>query len=212
MTDHAHDGGLPSPLEGEAEAATPPDAMIDQDTVVEAEIDGVGEVMPENLGLSLPDDPHEANEILLRELDEARQESGELLLNLQRLAAEFDNYRKRTERDQLENVQRASQRVVEALLPILDSLDAALAIEATTETEVKMLDGMRGTQTQLLEALAGEGLERVDALGTPFDPAIHEAVQVIPGEGDQVVEQELRKGYVMRGRVIRPSLVIVGYA
>jgi molecular chaperone GrpE len=75
-----------------------------------------------------------------------------------------------------------------------------------------MLDGMRGTETLLLDALRAEGCERIDALGKPFDPALHEAVQVTPGEGDQIVEQELRKGYTMRGRVIRPALVIVGHA
>jgi molecular chaperone GrpE len=148
----------------------------------------------------------------MRELDEARQDSGELLANLQRLAAEFDNFRKRTERDQIENVQRAGQRVIESLLPTLDSFDAALAIEATTEVERRMIDGMRGTEALLLEALKAEGCERIDAVGAPFDPAVHEAVQVIPGDGEQVVEQELRKGYTMRGRVIRPSLVVVGHA
>lgn len=167
---------------------------------------------PEHLGLSLPDDPHAANELLLRELVEARQESGELLANLQRVAAEFDNYRKRTERDQLENVQRAGQRVIASLLPALDSFDAALAIESTTEGEERMLSGMRGTETLLLEALQAEGVEPIAALGERFDPALHEAVSVIPGEGEQVVQQELRKGYVMRGRVLRPSLVIVGHA
>ena len=167
----------------------------------------------ERLGLSLPDDPAAARELLLRELDESRQEVGELLANLQRVAAEFDNYRKRTERDQLENVQRAGQRVIERMLPTLDSLDAALAIEATTEAEERMLEGMRGTETLLLEALSAEGFEPIDAIDKPFDPALHEAVQVVPGEGtEQVVQQELRKGYVMRGRVIRPSLVIVGHA
>lgn len=166
----------------------------------------------EHLGLSLPDDPAAAQEVLLRELAEARQEAGELLDNLQRVVAEFDNFRKRTERDQLENVQRASQRVIESILPTLDSLDAALAIEPTTEAEQRMLEGMRGTESLLLDALRTEGFARIDALETPFDPALHEAVSVIPGEGEQVVQQELRKGYTMRGRVIRPSLVIVGHA
>jgi molecular chaperone GrpE len=128
------------------------------------------------------------------------------------LAADFENYRKRTERDQRDNVQRASQRVIESLLPTLDSLDAALAIDGSTEAELKMLDGMRGTQALMLEALKAEGLEAIDAVGLPFDPALHEAVSVEPGEGEQVVVTELRKGYVMRGRVIRPSLVVVGYA
>ena len=112
----------------------------------------------------------------------------------------------------LENVQRASQRVIESILPTLDSLDAALAIEPTTEAEQRMLEGMRGTESLLLDALRTEGFDRIDALETPFDPALHEAVSVIPGEGEQVVQQELRKGYTMRGRVIRPSLVIVGHA
>ena len=187
------------------EAATD-DASSQPSSPVDAHLDA------EPVGLSLPDDPHEANEILIRELIEARQEAGELLGNLQRLAAEFDNYRKRTERDQVENVQRAGQRVITSLLPTLDSLDAALGIEATTEAEVKMLEGMRGTEALLLDALRSEGFERIDAVGAPFDPALHEAVQVIPGEGEQVVEQELRKGYTMRGRVVRPSLVVVGHA
>ena len=165
-----------------------------------------------SLGLTLPEDADEAKLILMRELVEAREEAGELLGNLQRVAAEFDNHRKRTERDQAENVQRASQRVIESLLPALDSLDAALMIEATTETETRMLEGMRGTQSLILDTLAHDGFAPIEAVGAPFDPALHEAVSVNPGDGDQVVEQELRKGYVMRGRVIRPTLVIVGHA
>lgn len=167
---------------------------------------------PESLGLTLPDDPDEAQLILLRELAEAREEAGDLLGNLQRVAAEFDNHRKRTERDQVENVQRASQRVIESLLPALDSLDAALEIEATTETETRMLEGMRGTQILILDTLARDGFAPIEAVGAPFDPALHEAISVNPGEGDQIVDKEVRKGYVMRGRVIRPSLVIVGHA
>lgn len=166
----------------------------------------------ESLGLSLPDDAEQAQLVLLKELADARDESGELLANLQRIAAEFDNHRKRTERDQVENIQRASQRVIESLLPVLDSLDAALLLEATTEAEARMLEGMRGTQSLLLDILARDGFATIDAVGEPFDPAVHEAVSVNPGEGDQIVEQELRKGYVMRGRVIRPTLVIVGHA
>ncbi|MDA2978499.1 MAG: nucleotide exchange factor GrpE [Actinomycetota bacterium] len=164
------------------------------------------------LELTLPDDPHEAQMILMRELLETRLEAGELLTNLHRVAAEFDNYRKRTERDQIDNIQRAGQRVIEALLPSLDGLDAALAIEAATETESRMLEGMRGTQSLMLDALARDGFAPIVAIGAPFDPALHEAVSVIPGEGEQVVQEELRKGYVMRGRLIRPSLVIVGHA
>ena len=188
--------------------STPAD--VDVESTVEVLDDPV--TSAEHLGLSLPDDPHEAQQLLMRELSEARQDSGELMANLQRVAAEFDNYRKRTERDQVENVQRAGQRVVESLFPTLDSIDAALAIEATTDTEERMLEGMRGTEALLIEALKAEGCDPIEAVGQPFDPALHEAVSVIPGEGEQVVTQELRKGYVMRGRVVRPTLVIVGHA
>jgi molecular chaperone GrpE len=166
----------------------------------------------ESLGLTLPRDPQEATALLLRELGEARAESGDLLDSLKRLAAEFDNHRKRTERDQVENIKRASQRVIESLLPALDSLDAALAIEATSDNETRMLEGMAGTRTLILETLDRDGAEPIEAIGQPFDPALHEAVSVNPGDGEQIVEQELRKGYVMQGRVIRPSLVIVGHA
>jgi len=165
------------------------------------------EPTPEMLGLTLPADPDEAQRLLLGELAEA-----ELLANLQRVAAEFDNYRKRVERDQTENVLRAGQRVIERLLPALDSFDAALATEAASDADIRMLEGMKGTYTQMFDALAGEGFEPIDAVGKPFDPALHEAVSVTPGDGEQIVDQELRKGYTMRGRVIRPSLVIVGHA
>jgi molecular chaperone GrpE len=186
----------------------------DSDDVVEAEIVEFPdtESAAERLGLAMPDDPAEAQELLLRELDEARQMSDESLANLRRVAAEFDNYRKRIERDQAENVVRASQRLVELLLPALDSFDAAIATDTETDIEAKMLEGMTGTRSQLTDALAHEGVEPIDAVGHPFDPALHEAVSVIPGEGEQIVQQDLRRGYTMRGRVIRPSLVVVGHA
>ncbi|MCL1587854.1 MAG: nucleotide exchange factor GrpE [Actinomycetia bacterium] len=186
----------------------------DSDDVVEAEIVEFPdtESAAERLGLAMPDDPAEAQELLLRELDEARQMSDESLANLRRVAAEFDNYRKRIERDQAENVVRASQRLVELLLPALDSFDAAIATDTETDIEAKMLEGMTGTRSQLTDALAREGVEPIDAVGHPFDPALHEAVSVIPGEGEQIVQQDLRRGYTMRGRVIRPSLVVVGHA
>jgi molecular chaperone GrpE len=211
MNQHTNTNDVPSPEQGEGTVDTtkaPGAPAMGADTTAPADLASEAE----HWGLSLPDDPHEARDLLLRELADARQESGELLASLQRVVAEFENYRKRTERDQIENVQRASQRVIQSLLPTLDSLDAAQAIEATTEAEERMLEGVRGTEALLLEALRAEGFEPIEALGAPFDPAVHEAVQVVPGEGEQVVQQELRKGYVMRGRVIRPSLVVVGHA
>ena len=165
------------------------------------------------LGLELPSDPAAAEALLLGELAESRMEAGETLETLQRVAAEFDNYRRRVDRDQTQSVERASQRVIESLLPTLDAFDAALAVEASTAAEEKMLDGMRSIRDHLLETLAREGLEPIPALGEIFDPKVHEAVSgAQAGDGELVVDSELRRGYTMQGRVIRPSLVTVDHA
>jgi molecular chaperone GrpE len=187
-----------------ADSATEPMA-----TIVEVPM---AEHTAESLGIELPDSRDESERLLLRELGDARLEANEFLGNLQRVTAEFDNYRKRTERDRIENVLRAGQRVIESMLPTLDSLDAAIAIDTTTEAEAKIVEGVRSTHAQLLETLSRDGFAPIDAVGAPFDPALHEAISVIPGEGEQVVDQEVRKGYVMGGRVLRPSLVVVGHA
>ena len=154
-----------------------------------------------------------AQALLLRELAEARQEAGEYLETLQRVAADFENFRKRVERDQAENTMRASQRILEQLLPTLDSFDAALAYEPQSPNEEKILAGLEGTHALLMETLARESFEPVAATGAAFDPAVHEAVAgPAGGDGDLVVEQELRRGYTLRGRLIRASLVTVGHA
>ena len=76
----------------------------------------------------------------------------------------------------------------------------------------KIVEGVRSTHAQLLETLSRDGFAPIEAVGAPFDPALHEAISVIPGEGEQVVDQVVRKGYMMGGRVLRPSLVVVGHA
>lgn len=162
---------------------------------------------PAALGLSLPDDPAEARDALLHAVADAQNDAASYLDDLRRVAADFDNYRKRSQREQQQIVERASERVLVALLPVLDSFDAALAIEPSTEAEHKMLGGMRSTHAQLVDVLAKEGLEAIPAEGEPFDPEVHEAV-MSTGEGTTlVVSQEMRRGYRLRGKVIRASLV-----
>jgi molecular chaperone GrpE len=164
------------------------------------------------LGLELPEDRDQALALLLREVDQARNEATSYLDDLRRVAADFDNFRKRALREQQTTVDRAAERVVRACLPVLDSLDAALAIEAQTETERNLLGGMLGTRTLLLDILGKEGLEVVPTWGEPFDPEMHEAV-VAPagGEGSLVVAQELRRGYRLKGKVLRAALVSLEY-
>jgi molecular chaperone GrpE len=173
--------------------------------------DGSVELSPADLGLALPEDPQDAQQELMAALLAARQESGEYLETMQRIAAEFDNFRKRVERDRSELIQRASQRLIADLLPTLDSFDAALAYEPQTPAEEKILDGMRSTRVQLLDLLQAEGLEPIVVENTPFDPAVHEAVSgpTQEGQGELMVAGELRRGYVLNGRVLRASLVAV---
>jgi len=149
-----------------------PDAEDQASRIVDEQSSAIVEVpeiehTAESLGIELPENREECERLLVRELGEARLEASELLGNLQRVAAEFDNYRKRTERDRIENVHRASQRV----------------LVATTDTEAKMLEGMKSTHTQMLETLRGDGFAPIEAVGALFDPALHEAISVIPGEG-----------------------------
>lgn len=184
------------------------------DEAVEPEVEEIVVALePSDLGLELPDDPEQARQTLLQAVAEARSEAGEYLETMQRVAAEFDNYRKRSDRDRSELVGRATQRLISDMLPSLDNFDAALAYEPQTPAEDKILDGMRSTRAQLLDLLKAEGLEPIAAVGVAFDPAVHEAVSgpVGDGEGDLVVTTELRRGYTLGGLVLRAALVAVDH-
>ncbi len=171
-----------------------------------------GLIDPHSLGLELPNNYPDAIQILLGELSAAREEAGSYLVDLQRMAADFDNFRKRMLRDQADNVERASQRVVMGLMPTLDTLEAALTTEAETAAEKKLLDGVTGTLSMLLDTLAKEGLEVVPTVGVEFDPEVHEAVLAPqPGDGRLIVTQEMRRGYTLKSRLLRAALVAVDH-
>ena len=170
----------------------------------------VESIEPESLGLDLPEDPAEAMAVVFEALAQARMEADRYLDDLRRVAADFENYRKRTQREMAAMVERASERVVRQLLPVLDSFEGAIAMEAKSENEEKILVGVRNTYDLLLDVLVKEGLEPIEAWDQPFDPHIHEAVATAgQGDGPIRVTQDLRRGYKLRGKVLRPALVIV---
>jgi molecular chaperone GrpE len=142
-------------------------------------------------------------------LAEATRERDEYLDALQRLKAEFDNYRKRTTREHLELTSRASQRLVNELLPVLDDLERALAA-AEEHEEAKLEDGVRLVHRSFVEALQREGLEEIETDGA-FDPNVHEALLSQPSEDRESGEvlDVLQKGYRLGDRVLRPARVIV---
>jgi molecular chaperone GrpE len=182
---------------------------VTEETATEEVVDG--EVAAESLQIDLPEDPTEAVGVLTEALQASEETASARLDDLQRLAAEFDNYRKRAMRDQQETVERASQRLVEALLPVLDSFDGAFAHEAQSPGEELLQKGITSTYHQLFEILQREGLEPIAAEGEAFDPALHEAVSGGAGD-DLVVSNEMRRGYTLHGRVIRPAMVAVAPA
>lgn len=180
------------------------------DAVVEAEVVPATEAPdPHTLGLELPDDRDAAIETLLLELKSARDEGDSYLDDLKRVAADFDNYRKRITRENAVMLDRATEKVVMGLMPVLDTFDAALQTDPKTETEKKLYSGMLNTREQLLDALKNEGLEVIQTLDEPFDPEIHEPVGAPSSNGELTVTQELRRGYRLRGKVLRAALVVV---
>ena len=165
-------------------------------------------------GASSPEPPVSAEaqeEDLARALDEARAQAASYLEDLKRLKAEFENYRKRMVREQTGMIERASASVVERLLPILDNFELALMAADRTKDYESMVRGVEMVYGELLEVLKREGLERIESLHKPFDPELHEAVMHAEGEGDEIVVlDEMRPGYKLGGRVIRPAMVKVG--
>jgi molecular chaperone GrpE len=126
-----------------------------------------------------------------------------------RLAADFDNYRKRVAREQVELTSRANERILNELLPVLDDLERALEA-ATQHEEAKLEEGVRLVHRSLLGLVERHGLKEIETEGA-FDPHVHEALLTQPGEGAEEgsVLQVLQKGYTLGDRVLRPARVIV---
>ena len=142
------------------------------------------------------------------ELEAVRKERDEYLDALQRLKAEFDNYRKRVARDQGDLVARAAERLVRQLLPVLDDLERALQA-AEEHEEAKLEEGVRLVHRSLADLLAREGLVEVETDG-PFDPHTQEALLSQPSDQEEgTVVQVLQKGYRLGDLVLRPARVIV---
>ena len=128
-----------------------------------------------------------------------------------RLQAEFDNARKRFAREQREFEERAGERVLTDVLEIVDDFERALVAAAGDSDPEHLRAGLAMIHRRMLEWLKTHGVEPIEAVGRPFDPARHEAVAHAPAEqpGVPQVAEELRRGYLYRGRVIRPATVKV---
>lgn len=175
---------------------------------------------PENVGPSVVHERQGDDQVLLDETSSAEQlpvaesatgsgatetpeAASDFLGDLQRLQAEFANYRKRTAREQAAAGQRANAHLVERLLPVLDNFDLALA-------HGEGGSGINLAYKELMETLRSAGLEEVSAEGQAFDPQVHDAVETRgEGAGTPVVAQVYRRGYRFGERLLRPAMVVV---
>jgi molecular chaperone GrpE len=145
------------------------------------------------------------------EIEGLKRECSELKGQLLRRRAEFDNYRKRVERDRQQAALDAEAAIVQRLVPTLDNLDRALGAGGS---EASLREGVELTRRELLAALEAAGLRADDPIGRPFDPATQQALatEVVPGQPDGTVVEVFRKAYFLGERLLRPALVKVAKA
>lgn len=127
-----------------------------------------------------------------------------------RLYAEFDNYRKRVNKDKEELIKYANEGIIYQLLPVIDTLEIALK-HSNDETSSGLIQGVENTLREFLRTLEKFGLTPIEAVNKSFDPSLHEAMCVIERKDieENLVVEEFRKGYIFREKVLRPSLVSV---
>ena len=147
------------------------------------------------------------------ETEQLKQELAEANERYLRTLADFDNTRKRLLREREAFSRFASEAIVRELLPILDSLDQAIA--GSSDSDTNLVSGLKLIREQILALMKRHGVERIATVGETFDPHLHEAVaqvEVENGRADRSIVEELHVGYTMHGKVIRPAMVKVTIA
>ncbi len=170
----------------------PEEEKVEQGEVAQAEAEGVEEV-----------------ESLKKALAEEKDKADKYLANWQRAQADFVNYKRRIEQERAEVVSYANSALILSLLPVVDDLERALASVPDEFAESTWVEGMRHIYRKLQGVLESQGVSVIEAEGKDFDPNFHEAVMMVEGEEGKVIG-ETQKGYKLRNRVIRPSIVMVG--
>ena len=196
----------------EQDEAVPERADEAADEEGDADVPDDGEVLEGIEADGVEADGVEAEEdAIAADLDKARAEAESYLDDLRRLQADFDNYRKRTLREQTARAASASQALVARLLPVLDNFELAVSSAERSRDFDRMLKGVEMVFGELREVLEGEGLVKIEAEGKPFDPERHEAVVAVEQEDTEpgTVLDIVRTGYELRGKVLRPAMVKV---
>lgn len=142
-------------------------------------------------------------------LSDLKQKAEDYLENWKRAQADFINYKRRAEQEKLEMGQYANAQLILSLLPVLDDFERAFENTTSRMAKSEWAAGMKLIENKFRSVLAAQGLSPIDALGKLFDPTLHEAV--MRGQGDEdIIVKEIRRGYMLNDKVIRPSQVVVG--
>lgn len=179
----------------EVETESETNEVVDEDNHIEAEV--------------LDSEEHDT-ESLQEELAKVKQENDDLYQKLMRSQAEFENFKKRTRKERENDQKYKAQDLADKLLPALDNFERALNQEVTIESQ-NFVDGITMVYNQIKEAMESQGVEKIDAVGQPFDPNLHHAVMQVEDQEQEsnTVVEELQTGYKLKDRVIRPSMVKV---
>lgn len=147
---------------------------------------------------------------LKNELEKEKKTSEEYLNKLQYLQAEFENYTKRSKREMIDAITFGNQKLITELLTVVDELEYAIDAGKSSNNKKALIHGVEITLKKLYAILDKEGLSRIEALGKAFNPFHHEVVERLSGgDGEEKVIEEIRAGFMLKGKVIRPSLVKV---
>ena len=182
----------------------------EQEVVEESTIETVEETL-EN-GAENIESVEEEQQPEVDELAEARAALNEMENKYLRVQAEMANIQKRNAKEREDAAKYRSQSLATELLPVIDSIERALAIEVKDEHGESLKKGIEMVMETFNTALKNEGIDVIDPLNKPFDPNFHQAIQTVPveeGQTSETVVQVLQKGYDLKGRVLRPAMVIV---
>jgi molecular chaperone GrpE len=151
-------------------------------------------------------------ESLKEALEKERKTSEEYLNKMKYLQADFENYKKRVAREIGDAITFGNQKLITELLTVLDELEYAINAGKNSSNKDALLHGVELILKKLYGLLEKEGLSKIEAVGKAFNPLTHEAVQRDSGnDGEELIVEEIRAGFTLKGKVIRPSLVKIGY-
>lgn len=161
-----------------------------------------------NENVKFENEPKTEVEALQKKIDSLKEELEEKDDRIKRLMAEFENFKKRSDKERVGMYNSVMGDVVMNLLPVLDNLDKAVGSE-TKDTEYK--NGVEMVANQFKDVLKANNVKEIEAVGKVFDPSLHEAVSLVEDKslGAKVIKEEFRKGYMIGDRVLRHSLVVV---